>query len=705
MATTINKRVEKPHPGTRKPPVKPAGKAGEKPGLLFKQEMILLAIIVAITLVAFLPTLRNGFVLWDDPEYTFENPLLKNFSFAKVFSFSTSYMGNYHPLTLLWFHWETLIFPMGNPNISGGFDPFWFHLNNLLLHLLNTVLVFCLVYELLDRKGWKAAAVTALFFGIHPMHVESVTWVSELKDVLYTAFFLGAAWCYVRYVRKKNVKYLLAAFLLFLLSCLAKGQAVTLPLLFVLFDYYLGRRYDKTAWLEKLPFFALSLFFGIIAIQSQDSGSAINRNYDLLSSLFYGCYGLLVYLWKMVLPIHLSGSYPYPVDPLKPLPGYFYLLPLILAPFVFVIFKTLKYSKDYLFGALFFVFSISVTLRFIPLGDSIVAERYTYIPYIGLFFIFGRLYARYSGMTRWNRIAPAGLVLVTLLLFLSTWQRTQVWKDSYSFWGNVAEHYPDYWRSYACMGREYNKAGDTAKALENFNKACERDKWVPPDPFMHRGVMYVNKLHDYDRAIADFKKIISFPNKKDPTQLEARQNLGLAYNKKGDFQNAIQVLDEAIAIDPSQPVSYFQKGVALTGENKLREAEEAYTQAVSLSPGYADGYFSRGVLYTDYMQLYDKGIADFRKVLELEPQNQDANFNIAICYLKKKMTKEAIESFTREINKSPDNGVLYNFRSLAYEQEDDYVRAYNDLVKAKQMGVNISGQRLNEARTKAKIPN
>lgn len=150
-----------------------------------------LLIILAATFLVFLPSLGNGLILWDDNSYTWENPFLKDFNFSKVFSFSTFYMGNYHPLTLLWLHGEWLAFPHGDPGTYGGVIPFWFHLNNIVLHLVNVLLVFYLVYELLDRKGWKTAAVTAALFAIHPMHVESVVWVSELKDVLYGAFFLG----------------------------------------------------------------------------------------------------------------------------------------------------------------------------------------------------------------------------------------------------------------------------------------------------------------------------------------------------------------------------------------------------------------------------------------------------------------------------------------------------------------------------------
>jgi len=685
-------------------PGKPVFTFHESPtSLTMKQLLILLFSILSVTIFAYLPSLNNSFVLWDDPAYTYENPLLKDFNFEKVFSLSSSYLSNYHPLTLLWLRGETILFPKGDPNVYNGFSPFWFHLNNLLLHFLNTILVFFVIYELLGRKDWKTAAVTSLFFGIHPMHVESVAWVSELKDVLYTAFFLGSAWLYIHYIKNKKFKLLAAVFGLFLLSCLAKGQAVTLPLLFLLFDYYTGRKFDKTAILEKVPFFATSLIFGIIAIKAQAAWGSIDQNIYTYSSFFFGCYGLLFYLWKFLFPFHLSGFYPYPVNPLESLPGYFYIFPVVIIAIFFGIYKTFRFSKFYLFGFLFFVLVISITLRFIPLGDSILGERYTYIPYIGLCFILGRIYSKYSGMPSWRNIANALLIVVIITLTTLTWQRVKVWKNSYTFWGNVANNYPDFWRSYANLGKEYIKAGNYQKALENFTYACERDKWAPPAPFLMRGALYVDHLNELDKGIADFLKVLSFPDENINSKIEARKNLGLAYNKQGNFGKAIEVLDEAIRTDPKKAENYFLKGVALKGLKNYSEAETAFNYAIKLSPGFVDAYLKRGILFTDNMHEYDKGIADFRKVLELQPANKDASVNMGICYLQKSMLIEAIEIFTREVKLNPDDGMLYYLRSRAYTEDNKFALAYNDMIQAKKLGITISDEKLNDIRTKARI--
>ncbi len=660
-------------------------------------------IIVLITFIAFLPSLRNGFILWDDPEYTFENPLFKNFSISKIFSFSTFYMGNYHPLTILWLHWEILLFPKGDPGLYNGLNPFWFHLNNLLLHVLNTALVFYVIYELLGKKGWKIAGITALLFGIHPMHVESVAWVSEIKDVLYGAFFLGAMLIYIRYIKSKKRILLVLAFILFILSNLAKAQAVTLPVIFLLIDYYRGRKFTRSAIFEKVPFFAGSLLFGILAIKAQAAQSAINETYySSFSSIFYGCYGFLIYIYKFFLPIHLSGAHPYPTSPTQPLPSYFYLMPVIVIAFVFAIYKTIKFSKGYLFGFLFYLFSISVMLKLVPVGDTIIAERYSYIPYIGFFFIFGLVYSKISETNKLTNFANISVIGVFLVLFVLTWQRTRIWKDSFTFWGDVGEKYPTYWRGYTCLGQEYAKIGNFDKALENYTLACEKDKWAPPTPYMLRGAIYVDKVKNYDLAIADFKKVLAFPNKNDPTQLDGRQNLALAYNKKGEYAKAVPVLDEAIQIAPEHPTSYYFKGISYTGLKNYGLAETEYTNAIRKNPNYVAAYFNRGVLYTDYINQFDKGIADFQKVLELSPHNKDAAINIGVCYYKMNKMKDALHQYTNAIESFPAEGRIYYLRAITCAQISNFKQAYQDGIKSKQLGFNISDQLLNEWNSRSK---
>ena len=205
---------------------------------------IWLLVIVLISFLAFLPVLHNGFVNLDDDRYILNNPLLFSIDLKEIFSRYVE--GNYHPFTMLIYAVEYQLFGL---NAQG------YHAVNLLLHLFNIILVFYAVFLISNKT--IIALVAAMLFGIHPLHVESVAWASELKDLLYTFFFLAAYVCYLRYLNESKRKFYLWCLILFLLSLLSKAMAVSLPLVLLLTDYFKGRKLNAKAWLEKIPFFAL----------------------------------------------------------------------------------------------------------------------------------------------------------------------------------------------------------------------------------------------------------------------------------------------------------------------------------------------------------------------------------------------------------------------------------------------------------------
>lgn len=666
---------------------------------------VVLFSILLLTFISYIPALKNGFILWDDPEYVTQSPHIKEVN-LKTF-FGEFYFSNYHPLTLLSYAIDYKIFE---------FNPFGYHLENLFLHLINTVLVFYFIFFLTRKTQFFAAAITALFFAIHPMHVESVAWVSERKDLLYTMFFLASIISYIFYLQKISLPIgkgrgwasYFFSLILFLLSCFSKGQAVTLSLVLLLIDFYYGRKFTMKIIAEKIPFFVLSVIFGILAIKAQGSQSAINENYySNFTSLFFGSYGLLIYLWKLVLPIKLSGAYPYPLNPDRSMPSYFYLMPFIIGILLFIFYKIFKKEKKFWFGILFFVATISVVLKFIPVGDTIVAERYSYLAYVGLFFTIGSFTEKIispsptlpigKGESK-RKFVFVFLGIVTILFSILTFNRAKIWKDSFSFWGNVIENHPDYWRAHNCIGEEYEKLGELDKALASYNNAILNDKWAPPVPYMHLGALYIDKFKEYDKAIEIYKKVLTFPNKQDQSQIDARHNLALAYYRKNDFQNAISILNESILLFPNHPKGYFLRGLAHNGMNETQKAIADYSQAISLNPNYLESYLNRGVIYTDKTNQYDLGIADFTNVLRIQPNHQDANINIGICYYKKGDSKSALQSYERALQLFPNVPRIYYLKALTYSQMNDKKSAYENALKAKQMGMNIGDDALAQFR-------
>jgi protein O-mannosyl-transferase len=643
-----------------------------------------LIVIIAVTFISFLPTFSNGYVLWDDPQYILDNPLM-NAPLKVIFSSQGYYLANYHPLTILVYTLEHKFF---------GVDMMGYHAVSLLFHIANSVLVFFFIYYLLSKKNVMIPLVTALLFGVHPMHVESVAWASELKDVMYTFFFLASLICYVLYLQKgRQLKYLGYALALYLVSLLSKGQAVTLPLCFLLVDFLFKRKISTGMVSEKIPFFILSAIFGVVALKAQ--GSAIVYNYsDVFHTFFWGFYALCLYLIKFILPINLSGLYPYPSTPERTMPLIVHLAPVIVAVLVFVIYKLFRKNRFVLFGLLFFFANIVTVLKFIPVADAIIADRYSYIPYIGLFFIvgygFNKLLNNPAYQPRKKIIQYGGIALLVVLSSL-TWARTMVWKDSFSFWGDAIKKDSGYWRAYYCLGQESYNKGDYPAAINYFSEAIENDKYSPPLVYMWRGTTYIEKTHNMDGAIADFKKVLDFGNKKDPSQLEGRLDLGLAYYRKGMYDDALRIYTELINMAPDETAAYFQRALVYQYSNKVQPqlALADYSKAIDMNPNYVDAYLNRGSLYVDQLSEYDLGIADFNKVLEINPNNIDAGTNKGIAYYRKGDYEEALNSYNQVIQKTGNSGRVYFLEALVYGAEKNYVKALQAAQLAQNTGAKV----------------
>ncbi|MGB4849237.1 MAG: hypothetical protein WBP41_15035, partial [Saprospiraceae bacterium] len=262
----------------------------------------LLTGIVLLSASIYLPVLHNHFLAWDDNYYIRDNAFIYSFNLKDIFS--NNVMGNYHPLTVLMLAIEYHLFELSETG---------YHAVNLVFHLLNVILVFYAVLLLCNKSG--IALLTSLLFGIHPIHVESVAWAAELKDLLYTLFFLASMIMYLKFLPNLQKKYYLAALLLFLCSLLSKGMAASLPVVLLLIDFFKGRKLTMNVLLEKIPFFLLAILFGIIAVSAQRAPDIVQdvTFFTFPQRIAFACYGFCTYIAKLILPINLSAYYPYPL--------------------------------------------------------------------------------------------------------------------------------------------------------------------------------------------------------------------------------------------------------------------------------------------------------------------------------------------------------------------------------------------------------
>lgn len=533
-----------------------------------------LFILIVITFVSLYPCLCNGFTLWDDNRFIAENNLVRDISPRNIKTmFTSAVCENYAPLAMLSYAVEY--------RIAGTDDPFIYHADNLILHLANCLLVFWFIY--LISGSAAVSFITALFFGIHPMHVESVAWISERRDVLYSFFFLLSLIFYVRYLKgaRKTADYA-ASLGMFVLSMLSKTMAVTMPALLFLTDYFLRRKFDRKAVFDKAPFIAAALLLGIFGyFAQQGSGRVLHVDHGLFNNAAFAVYGLVFYLKKLVFPVGLSAFYPYPADVQSAVRWILlYSLP-VFAAVCAAVAVSLRYTRKAAFGFLFFIAVLLPVIKIIPLGRAVAADRYVYIAYIGLFYIIAEAVCRTCRSK--NTAAKAVAIILTAasactLCALSS-QRCRVWKDNISLWTDAIKNYPSV-EAYIGRGVAYSNAGKVREAIEEYNKAEEMDPRFA-DIFTNRGNVYL-AAGQQEKAASDYSRAIEL----DPGAYKPYYNRGVVYIKTGQFDKAIADFTEAIKLNPDCAQAYGNRGACLGNTGREEEALRDFRTALKIDPEY-----------------------------------------------------------------------------------------------------------------------
>lgn len=591
--------------------------------------LIWYAVIAISTFIAYSSALTGQFTNWDDLVYVVDNPLLKTFSLQSISRLLTeNYMGNYHPLTMLSLAVDRAIF---------GLNPFMFHLNNLLVHIVNSFLVLIFIRRLTGNL--HIGAIAGLIFGLHTFHVESVAWISERKDVLYTMFYLLALIFYLEFIKQRSVKWFVLSLLVFLLSCLSKGQAVTLSPTLVLLDIFLGRKWlSMPVLLEKVPFFAFSLIFGIVAINAQAGADAtVVANFPLYERFAIASYGLVMYILKLILPFSLSSYYGYPlIGEGEGLPVFYWFFVLPALTFIAAWVYSYKKSKVVFLGVGLFLVNIFTLLQLLPVGKAIMADRYVYVPSIGFSFLIGW----YVVHQRWFSRRELGYFAIgsyALLLGFLTFQRGKVWADSVTLWSDVIEKNPEVVIAY------YN-----------------------------RGNVYMNS-DAYERAIQDFSTCV----KLDPTHWEAYINRGVTKTKQKDFVSAIGDFDAALSIDSTILKAYINRANALRMLKDYDRALVDYNKAGRIKPDMAELYLNRSILKFE-MKDIDGSLIDLDMALHLDSKYLSAFINRAYIKKEKGDYSGSLADYTSAIELNPGNSDLYNNRGNVYFLAGDMTAALND---------------------------
>ena len=621
----------------------------EKTGLASgKWVGIALAIITVVTVLVYTPSLHNDFTNWDDHKYIYENPTLKDVSKQGLKTiWNTEIAANWHPITMLSLAWN---YEQGKTidlktNVE-TVDTFPFHVTNLILHIINAILVFFVVFTL-TKRNFLIAIVPAFFFAIHPMHVESIAWASARKDPLYSMFFLMGLLSYLVYLNsnskvKKGIFYAIITGL-FWLSCASKPAAVVFPVVLLLIDFFYVKIHAIKDMVmrvfEKAPWFAIFIYFGLLTVKVQKTFGAIGESeiYTFGQKLMFASNSMLKYWVYYLFPYKLCTFRPYP--PISKLPTEYLIAPVLAIGVILAALWFFRKNKYVLFGLGFFFINIGLVLQLRSVGNAIMADRYAYMPYVGLSFLLG--YALYSSFAQTNKTKAYALVamlgLMSSYFLYQTFSQCKVWKNSGTLWAQVIENYPNDFTA------RYNHA------------------------------LYDSKAGNYEAALVDY----TYATKLRTKSFQAYVNLGTVYNALKRYPEAITPLTTAI---------------------KIGEAE---TAAGKNLPEWKLGWANRAMVY-GATKNYEAGLADYAKILERDPNDYNIRLNrgpygVILGQANLTINKEkgpeyyqiALNDFNFLEPQMPANADLYYNRSLAYSNLGQREKAIPDVQKAMSLGKKI----------------
>jgi tetratricopeptide (TPR) repeat protein len=578
-----------------------------------------LAIVIG-TLVAYAGVWQNSFVAWDDPYYITENAeVLRGLSWRGVrWAFASAQVANWHPVTWLSHMLDVQLF-----GVNAGAH----HAVSLFLHVLNSVLLFSILYRMTGALG-RSAFVAALF-AVHPLHVESVAWASERKDVLSTLFWMLTMAAYLAYVeRPQRWRYLLLV-IVFAIGLMAKPMLVTLPFVFLLLDLWPLARNERSTWYtlarEKIPLLAVAIALAVVTFLAQQQAGAASQLTGVSIGLRVSnaLMSYLRYMGKAIWPVGLGALYPFPTA----IDGWKVIVALLVLVAGSIVAIAARSRRPYLtVGWFWYVGTLVPVIGFVQVGYQAMADRYTYIPFIGLFIVVA--WGANELSTAWpaRRVVLASAASAALLVSIAlSHAQVERWHDGVSLWQHTV------------AVTDKNFIGQTNLGYE----------------LAQRGRL--------DEAVAQYREALQIS----PNYLLARQNLGLALSKQGKHSQAIDEYLAAVRLQPANPIVRADYGLALSNAQRDTEAIAQYNEALRLQPDLARAHLRLGNALVRQGNVAE-AITHYQHALRVEPSAEGHN-NLGVAFANRGSLDEAAAQFSEALRLKPD-----------------YVDARNNLARATQ---------------------
>jgi protein O-mannosyl-transferase len=625
---------------------------------------VISAVLAVITWLIFGQSLAHQFVTYDDPNYVYENAKvtaglsLKNVAWA----FMHTVGGNWHPLTTISHMFDCQVY---------GLKPAGHHLTNVLLHTVAVILLF-LVLRVMTGALWQSAFVAALF-AIHPLHVESVAWVSERKDVLSAVFFMLTLGAYFRYVRTGLFTSYILVLLLFAFGLMSKPMLVTLPFVLLLLDYWPLRRFAPDApakngrparvkdranipqiFLEKIPLLFLAFASCAGTLLAQRAFIDPIGHLSLPDRLGNAAVATVIYLRQLVWPSGLSVFYPHPRNSLSLLEVSMATISLLAASAAAFLYR--RKHPYFLTGWFWFLGMLVPVSGIVQVGEQAHADRYTYLPQIGLYIAATWFITDTVSSWRHRRFFLGTAMATSIILFMwPAWKQTSYWRDSRALWthalavnsqndtayislcdldlrenrlddaifhaSKAVEIRPNSPDAQSRLGVALSASGRNEEAKVHFQKVLETHQ-ARPRVHYNIATLFLNTGH-LDEAIAEFENELQIQ----PDFVEAHNNLGGALTSKGELDAALVHLQKAMELDPHLPKVHHNIATILLRQGRTDPAIVHLQKELQLNPSSAEAHNDLGIALSQKGTI-DQAIREWQRALELQPNNLNAYCNL-----------------------------------------------------------------------------
>jgi len=635
------------------------------------------------TLIVYWQLINHGFVNYDDELYVTKNShvqaglSLKNITWA----FSTLDVSNWHPLTWLSHMLVCELF---------GTNPLWHHLTSLAFHLASVLLLFR-VFLGMTGNPWQSGFVAALF-ALHPLNVEPVVWVSERKGILCTFFWMLTLWSYLRYLEHPKILRYLLILCFFVLGFMAKPMIVTLPFVMLLLDFWPLHRFQpgkpspgrgtkpksfdlRLVW-EKIPLFFLVGLMSVVGYLAQESGGSLST----VEALPFGIrvsnalVSYILYLWKMIWPNNLSVFYPYEAIPVWQVIG----AGLLLAAVSFLVVAARK-SRPYLaVGWFWYMGSFVPVIQIVQVGMHSMADRYAYIPLIGIFIMVAwgvpDLLAR---SLRAKRVIVCAGVLCLILLAVITWKQLGHWASSMTLFQHSLSVVPNNYVGHNGLARALEERGKTAEAIGHFREALRIKPGFTDGRYNLARILAAQGKQD--EAIRLYSEAL----KRRPGFVQARINLANILADQGRLEEAIEHYNKALQVKGGNANAYYNLGNVLALAGKTEEAIKHYLKAIRLDSNHANAHYNLGNALAKQGKSED-AIRHYSEALRIRPDFVEAMVNLGNSLAKGGSTSTAVKHYMEALRLRPDYVKAHWSLAFAFSKQgrhDDAVRHFYEIIR------------------------